>query len=302
MFMVKCFNMTEEFSKQQYGYRAFEELIAGEDATLDIARAALLIATIEYPSLNAEYYIAKLDILARRVHAILGLSPLSSTPLPEDIAPLTVIDALNKVLFEDDGFRGNESDYYNPDNSFLNKVLEEHVGIPISLSLLYMEVGKRVGLQLEGIGLPFHFVVRCVLPTEILYIDPFERGLLLSEQDCRERIRRMSHGKMTHLPHHLFEPVKPKQLLVRILGNLKNIYLHKEDYTKALLVADYILLLIPDAARELRDRGTIHLQLKHYAKALHDLKAYLKLEPQASDRHEIQNHIKTVQQTIAMMN
>ncbi len=293
--------MTEEFSKQQYNYRAFGELIAGEDAAIDVAKAALLIATIEYPSLNAEHSLAILDALAYRVRVILNLSE-TDIYLPETIAPLTVIDAINKVLFEQEGFRGNESDYYNPDNSFLNKVLEQRVGIPISLSLLYMEIGKRVGLLIEGIGLPFHFVVRCTLPTEILYIDPFEGGLLLSEQDCRERIRRFSHGKMTRLARHLFEPVKPKQLLVRMLGNLKNIYLHQEDYTKALLVANYILLLIPDAVREVRDRGIIHLQLKHYAKALHDLKTYLKLEPQASDRHEMQNHIKTIQQTIAMMN
>ena len=292
--------MTEEFSKQHQSYRAFEELIAREDATIDIAEAALLIATIEYPQLDAEHSLATLDSLAYRVRVILNLSQTDT--LPETIAPLAVIDAINKVLFEEEGFRGNESDYYNPDNSFLNKVLEQRVGIPVSLSLLYMEVGKRVGLLIEGIGLPFHFIVRCTLPTEILYIDPFEGGLLLSEQDCRERIRRFSRGKMARLPRHFFEPVRPKQMLVRMLGNLKGVYLHKEDYTKALLVSDYILLLIPDAAHEVRDRGIIHLQLKHYAKALHDLKAYLKIEPQADDRHEMQNHIKTIQQTIAMMN
>ncbi|GAC1467404.1 MAG: SirB1 family protein [Ktedonobacteraceae bacterium] len=293
--------MTEEFSKQHYNYRAFKELVAGEDTTIDLAKAALLIATIEYPHLEAEHFLAILDALAHRVRVILNL-PGTDRQLPETIAPLTVIDAMNKVLFEEEGFRGNESDYYNPDNSFLNKVLEKHVGIPISLSLLYMEIGKRVGLLIEGIGLPFHFVVRCTLPTEILYIDPFEGGLLLSERDCRERIRRFSHGKMTRLPRHFFEPVKPKQFLVRMLGNLKGIYLHREDYKKSLLICEHILLLIPDAAREIRDRGIIHLQLKHYARALYDLKAYLKLEPLAEDRHEMQNHMKTIQQTIAMMN
>ncbi len=291
--------MTEEFSNQYNRYHTFEELITREDATINIARVALLIATIEYSNFDIEQYLAKLDELARRVRVMLGLLPMA---MPEDIAPLTIIDAINKVLFEEEQFRGNEDDYYNPDNSFFNKVLDTHVGIPISLSLLYIEIGKRVGLNVEGIGLPFHFVVRCVLPTEILYIDPFERGLLLNEQDCRERIRRMSHGRMTRLPHHLFEPVKPRQLLVRMLGNLKNIYLHKEDYMKALLVLEYLLLLIPDNAREIRDKGIIHLQLKHYARALHDFKMYLKLEPQASDRHEIQSHIKMIQQTIAMMN
>lgn len=291
--------MQEEFSKQSNSYQAFAELISGEDATIDVTKVALLIATIEYPHFSAEQYLNKLDLLAQRVFIALGVS---STLMPENIAPLTIIDAINKVLFEDENFHGNEDDYYNPDNSFLNKVLDNHVGIPISLSLLYIAVGKRVGLQIEGVGLPFHFVVRCVLPTEILYIDPFERGLLLSEHDCRERIRHMSRGRMTRLPQHMFEPVKPKQMLIRMLGNLKNIYLHKEDYTKSLLVSEYLLLIIPDNAREIRDRGIIHLQLKHYARALHDFKMYLKLEPHASDKHEIQGHIKSVQQIIAMMN
>ena len=292
--------MGEEFS-QDIHYRAFGKLVAGEDTSIDVAKAALLIATIEYPELNAQRSLATLDALAYRVRSMLRVSQ-TETSLPETLEALTIIDAMNKVLFEEEGFHGNDSDYYNPDNSFLNKVLEDRVGIPISLSLLYMEIGKRVGLLIEGIGLPFHFVVRCTLPTEILYIDPFEGGLLLSEGDCRERIRRFSHGKINRLPRHFFEPVKPKQLLVRMLGNLKGIYLHRDDYTKTLVVSNYILLLIPDAAREIRDRGIIHLQLKHYAKALHDLKAYLKLEPQAEDRHEIQGHIKTIQQTLAMMN
>ncbi len=301
--MVKCPNMTEEFPKettQQRTYRAFETLVAGEDTAIDIAKAALLIATIEYPDLDATHYLAQLDALAHRVRGVLGLQT-SNTHILEEIAPLSVIDAMNRVLFEEEHFRGNESDYYNQANSFLNKVLEDHIGIPISLSLLYMEVGKRIGLHIDGIGLPFHFVVRYSLPTEILYIDPFERGLLLTEQDCRDRIRIMSGGK-TRLPRHIFEPVSNRQLLVRLLGNLKHIYLRNEDYNNALTICDYILLLIPDSARELRDRGTIHLQLKHYARALHDMKAYLELEPRAEDRYEIQNHIRLTQQIMAMMN
>ncbi len=287
--------MQEEFSRQSNSYQTFAELVSS--ATIDVTRVALLIATIEYPHLDTEQYLSELDLLAQRV-----LTTLGGNSTPENIDPLTRIDAINKVLFEDENFHGNVDDYYNPDNSFLNRVLDTHIGIPISLSLVYIEVSKRIGLQIEGVGLPFHFVVRCVLPTEILYIDPFERGLLLSEQDCRERIRLMSHDKITRLPRHMFEPIKPRQMLVRMLGNLKNIYLHKEDYKKSLVISEYLLLVIPDNAREIRDRGMIHLQLKHYAKAVRDLKMYLKLEPQASDKHEIQEHIQSVQQIIAMMN
>ncbi len=287
--------MQEDFSFQLNSYQSFARIV--NSAPIDVTKAALFIAMLEYPSFDADQYLSKLNLLAQQV-----LTTLGSNSSSENIDPLTKIDAINKVLFEDEHFHGNEEDYYNPDNSFLNRVLDTHVGIPISLSLVYIEVAKRVGLQVEGVGLPFHFVVRCVLPTEILYIDPFERGLLLSEQDCRERIRLMSHGKITRLPRHMFEPIQPRQMLVRMLGNLKNIYLHREDYKKTLAISEYLLLLIPDNAREIRDRGMIHLQLKHYAKALRDLKMYLKLEPQASDRQEIQNHVASIQQVMAMMN
>jgi regulator of sirC expression with transglutaminase-like and TPR domain len=303
--MIKCRGMAESFPQdtaEQRAYRAFEALIARDDAAIDLAQAALLIACIEYPDLDMAYYLAQLDALARRVRAELALPGPDVLPeLLREIEPLAVINALNEVLFRQERFRGNQEDYYNPANSFLNKVLEEHTGIPISLSVLYMEVSRRVGLPLDGIGLPFHFMVRCCLPESCIYIDAFDDGKLLSEQECRERIYQAAGGKVK-IYARWFEPVSHKQLLSRMLLNLKHIYLHQEAYARMIAVCDRLLLLDPRSATEWRDRGMIHLQLKQYGRALRDLRTYMELAPQAQDRDEILGHIKTIRQMIAMMN
>ncbi len=297
--------MAERFPKdtaQQRTYRAFAALIAGEDAAIDLAQAALLIASIEYPGLDMAHSMSQLDALARRVRAILSLPDPDLLPqLPPDIEPFAVLDALNQVLFGEEQFQGNSTDYNNPDNSFLNKVLETRKGIPITLSLLYMEVGKRVGIQIDGIGLPYHFMVAYCLPDERIYIDPYDGGQFLTEQECRALVRRLIRSKMKMQPHW-FEPVTHRQLLTRVLNNLKQIYIDQDAYERALVICDLMILLSPHLLIEHRDRGILHLQLKHYSRALHDLTTYLELSPNAKDRAEIQEHIKTIRQIIAMLN
>ncbi len=285
---------------QQRARKAFEALIAGDDAAIDLAQAALLIASEEYPDLNIAHYMARLDYLAQQVRGVLGL-PATQAEILAHIPPERVLETMNHVLFEQEHFHGNTVDYYNPCNSFLNDVLERHTGIPITLSLLYMEVGKRLGMQIAGIGLPWHFVVRWSLPTDIIYIDPFEGGRLLTERECRQRVQHNLKGKVEFNPHWL-EPVSNKQLLVRLLGNLKHIYVFKGDYVRALSICDRILMLAPHSPIERRDRGAIHLQLKHYAHALRDLKAYVTLAPQANDISRIQRQIREIRQLIAMLN
>lgn len=286
----------------QIAYRAFVTMVAGDDAVIDLAQAALLISCIEYPDLDMQPYLAQLDALARRVRALLALAPPDSQPLlPSEIAPLTVLHAMNQVLFAEEQFRGNQDDYENPDNSYLNKVLEKHTGLPITLALLYMEVGKRVGMPIYGIGLPFHFMAGCPGPEGMIYIDAFHEGRLLNQQECKEYLRQMLKQRIKFYLQW-FKPVSPKQFLMRLLNNLKRAYLEKEQYEHTLAVCDLLLALTPQAATELRDRGIIHLQLKHYARALHDLIAYVDLAPNAEDRHEMQGHIKTIRQMIAMMN
>lgn len=156
-------------------------------------------------------------------------------------------------------------------------------------------------MQIDGIGLPFHFVMRCRLPDGAIYIDSYENGRLLSEEDCRELVHRMLRGRATFNSLWL-EPVSNKQFLVRMLSNLKHIYIHKRDYVRALSICDRILLLVPHAALERRDRGIIHVHLKHHARALRDLKAYVELAPEAEDVAEINRQIRSIRQIIAMMN
>lgn len=300
--------MTESFpndTSQQRAFRAFEALVSGGDASLDLSLAALLIACTEYPDLDIIHYLAQLDALALRVRTLLNLPPAlasaNSPQTPIEEHPLDVIAAMNEVLFQQEHFHCNTEDYYNPANSFLNDVLERRTGLPITLSLLYMEVGKRVGVRFDGIGLPFHFVVGCLLPDGRIYIDPYETGQIYSAQECRERVRRMlnSEGKIYA---QWFEPVSHRHLLVRMLNNLKHIYLTTEDYQRALPICDHIVLLLPRSPLERRDRGAIHFQLKHYTRALRDLLAYAELAPHASDVDEIRQQIKTLRQIIAMMN
>jgi regulator of sirC expression with transglutaminase-like and TPR domain len=299
--------MRESFphdTSRQQALQAFAALVSGTDATIDLALAALLIACAEYPELKPAYYLEQLDVLALRVGARLGLpAPEGTGPfqLPEEMQRLDVVAAMNEVLFQQEGFQGDKEDYYNPANSFLNDVLERHKGLPITLSLLYIEVGKRIGIQFDGIGLPFHFVVGCLLPQGRIYIDPYEAGRIYSARECRERVRHMLGGE-GKLYTQWFEPISSRKLLARLLNNLRHIYLRTEDYARALLICDYLVLLLPQSAAERRERGAIHFQLRHYARALQDLSRYVELAPHAGDVDETRRQIKTLRQIIAKMN
>jgi regulator of sirC expression with transglutaminase-like and TPR domain len=296
-------NHNSEDTAQQRTYRAFETLVSGDDSEIDLLQAALLIASIEYPKLDMAQCTAQLDKLVCRVREVLTLPTHDVQPdLPADLDPLIVIDAINHVLFEEEHFHGSRKDYYNPENSFFNKVLERRIGIPITLSLLYIEVSKRVGLNIEGIALPYQFIVRYRFADGLIaYIDPYEEGALLSEDACKQRILRMSRGRMK-VQQDWFEPVSQRMFLARILNNLKHIYLDKEDYEHALKIYNLLLILVPHYAYEWRDRGVINLYLKHYARARHDFNIYLELEPQADDTQEINNYLRIIRQMIAKMN
>ncbi len=295
--------MSESFSEdtlQSRVLKAFAALVSGADASIDLARAALLIACTAYPELKPESYLEQLDALALRVRAYLD-PPAPASGGPSCLPVLDIIAAMNEVLFQQERFHGNREDYYNPANSFLNDVLERRTGLPITLSLLYMEVGRRVGVQFDGIGLPFHFVVGRLLPRGRIYIDPYEAGRIYTARECRERVRHMLGGEVK-LYTQWFEPISYRHLLARLLNNLKHIYLRAEDYACALAICDHLVLLLPHSPPERRERGAIHLQLKHYGRALRDLSTYAELAPHAQDVDEIRLQIKTLRQIIAKMN
>lgn len=295
--------MSEDFmAARQQARREFTKLIAEDDANLDLARLALLIAAEEYPGLDIEQYMDRLEELTVCVRLLLKHEEEQPALLLTTTSGyFDMLHALNTVLFEQEHFRGNRANYYDPQNSFLNKVLERRLGIPLTLSLIYMEVGKRLGLRIEGIGMPFQFIVRCVLGDSVIYIDPYERGKFLSEEDCRRRLLQIFKNE-EDLQVHWLEPLTGRQILTRLLDSLKHIYIHKGDFQRALHACDRILLLRPNLPVELRDRGVVHFQLKYYARALRDLNAYLELAPQADDLQEVRQQIKLIRQMIAMMN
>ena len=224
----------------------FIEAVTGPENRLDLARAALLIASEEYPGLDILRYVAKLEVMAAAVR------PAVTTT--DD--PTLKIEYLNAYLFEERGFRGNAEEYYDPRNSFLNDVVDRGLGIPITLSILYMEVGRRVGMQLQGVGMPGHFIMKYAEPEEDIYIDPFNRGRMLSRQACEELIQQL-YGEPVPFHETFLAPVSKKQILARMLMNLKAIYIQTKDYLKALSVVERLLIIQPDAEQEMKDRAAL---------------------------------------------
>ncbi len=249
---------------------SFESVARGPDARIDLARAALLVAAEEYPRLDLDEYLARLDALAAAVAPRLGACA------PEERPAL-----LRDYLFREQGFAGNADEYDDPRNSFLNDVLDRRRGIPITLSLVTMEVARRAGLLACGVGFPGHFLARVQgdesQPGQI--VDAFH-GSILSEPDCAELLRRFL-GPDAHLvPRLHLRAATPREILVRLLGNLKHLYLRRRDFGRALACSERILLLVPTAPVELRDRGLIYEQLECYDAARSDLKRFLELAPE----------------------
>jgi regulator of sirC expression with transglutaminase-like and TPR domain len=244
--------------------------------TIPLAEAALAVAEEEYPRLDAGQYVAVLDQLAAAVAARLP-------------AHRTVADCLRQlraVLFDDAGYRGNQEHYYDPRNSFLNEVIDRRLGIPITLSILYIEVASRIGLPVQGVGFPGHFLVKCAAGGREVFIDPFHGGEALSADDCVARLQARSTARTEFDPRHL-DAVGAPQILTRLLHNLKRIYVEAGDDVRALWVVDRLLLVSPDDMTEKRDRGLVCARLGHASIAARDLAAYLANAPGAADREEI---------------
>ena len=267
----------------------FDDLLQREDTRIDLAEACLLIAEDAYPGLRVEHYLGEIERMAIRLRA----------RLPQSNGAEERIIALNQFLFDDLGYSGNTREYYDVRNSYLNKVLERRTGIPITLSIVYMEIGRRIGLPLEGVSFPGHFLVKLKLRAGVLVLDPFRGGEPLDEEDLRERLRRVvnesNQGRavlgglsVDQVPlEQLLEPATRRQILARVLRNLKAIY-HKQGEPEQLLrVMNRILAVSPDAHHELRDRGLVYQRLECWRPALKDLSEYLEAEPDARDSDEI---------------
>jgi regulator of sirC expression with transglutaminase-like and TPR domain len=263
-----------------------------EDERIDLVRAALTIARTEYPDLDVEKYVHCVDELARRVGA----------RIPEAGDAGQTIAALNHVLFVEEGFRGNRENYYDPRNSFLNDVLERKLGIPISLAVVYMEVARRVGFPLFGVGMPGHFLLKHydVEGRQVL-IDCFEGGHILSDRDCQQRLDEIYSGQLPLQPDFLMA-VSRRQILTRVLNNLKTVYLSTRSFKKALPLVDLVLVIYPRSPEDVKQRALLRYSLGLMRGAAEDLEQYLKMSPDASDADDIRQTALSIRRSLAMRN
>ncbi|HEY9674677.1 MAG TPA: SirB1 family protein [Waterburya sp.] len=257
------------------------------DAQINLAACALYIAQDEYPDLDIDAYLNALDVMAAEVEE----------RLPAERYPLRIIQSLNHYLYDDLGFTGNTHDYYDPRNSFLNEVIDRRTGIPITLSLVYLEVAQRLDFPMVGINMPGHFLIRPEFEEAAIFVDAFNRGEILFEQDCEQRLAQI-YGHPMPLQPSFTASVSPRQLLARMLRNLKFIYLNRNDLSKTLTTVERILLLFPEEPIELRDRGLIYYQLGYWSKSAQDLELYLAMLPNAEDAHVIRRLLEQLSREV----
>jgi regulator of sirC expression with transglutaminase-like and TPR domain len=270
----------------------FAEIVSRDQ--FDLAKASLMLAQDIYPYVDIPAYLGRLDDIA---------GAIKKRVAGDAFAEQKVL-ALNYYLFNEMRFSGNVDDYYDPRNSYLNEVMERRIGIPITLSILYLEVGKRLGLNLKGVSFPGHFLVKLAVKRGQLVLDPFTGGEAQSEADLRQRLEQvLSSGKAkeAQLDQYL-EPATPRQIIARVLRNLKNIYTQTGKLEQALAVMHRMLLVMPESVEELRDRGLVYQQLECFRPALSDLQNYLRRRPQASDAAEIHAKIVELKQSAARLN
>lgn len=272
----------------------WDRIVTQPEEQLNLAEAAFLIAADEYPNLDVDGYLHRLDELAQAVRH----------SLPEETGLEETVVALNHFLFVEQGFTGNADDYYDPRNSFLNDVLDRKLGIPITLSILYMEIGQRLGLPFEGVSFPGHFLVKCATNEGDVVLDPFWGGMPLSEDDLRDRLEETCgkpQAASTPLAMLLGSAGK-REILVRMLRNLKTIYLKREELLKSLGIINRILQVQPDLPDELRDRGQVYERLECFRPAVADLSRYLVLAPTADDAQDVQKRLVELRQLVANIN
>lgn len=268
----------------------------------DLAPAALAIARVEYPSLNPGSYVAALDRMGQEAAARMQHTADDS------------VRAFNEYLYDEQGFSGNRDRYDDPRNSFINEVLNRRVGIPISLAVVYLEVARRAGLHVDGINFPGHFLLRARdavttdARSEVVIIDPFHGGAQLSEHDCRQLLRQHV-GDQAAFDTALLAPATRHQIVVRMLVNLKRLYVRMRSFPQARVISSLLLVIDPAAVSELRDRGLLAYHMNDFAAALRDLQQYLHFsagsevdEEGRSDHEQLWEHVKTLRRRVASLN
>lgn len=292
--------------------RSFSRLALSPDP--DLAVAALMMARVAYPKLDARPYLEQLDALGREAATRVAPARVRRDDVPPRTDPeaFARVTALNEYLFDELHFVGNDLHYEDPRNSFLNEVLDRRTGIPITLALVYMEVARRAGVHVEGINFPGHFLLRCPARPDTPYsrdliIDAHHSGALLTEGMCRQLLHKYSDGAVWDqlLLSHATKP----QILARMLLNLKRVYVGMYSFPQARDITELLLAVDPSALNELRDRGLLAYHLNDFSAALRDLQAYLSLSAKAEldenerDEHaQIWEHVKSLKRRVASLN
>ena len=269
----------------------FATLLERDEADIDLGRAALLFAQVEHPDLDVDGYLCRFDAMAADLRPRIGSGE----------EPGRVAETIAEYLFRELGFAGNETDYYDARNSYLNEVLDRRTGIPISLAAIYLELGKRLELPFEGVGFPGHFLVRLADPFMPVLIDPFGQGKLVTEDECRARLRAM-YGDRVELTTSMLRPVGTRSILFRMLANLKGVYARQEEYARAARTIGLMLLVDPAAVTEYRDRGLMRFRASDLKNARLDLEHYLELLPEAPDADAIREQLALVDRLHARRN
>ena len=261
---------------------------------VSLAEGALLIAAGEYEDLDVDRYLKRIDEMGENLRR----------RLRSDISTSEALLALNRYVFEELGFSGNADDYYDPRNSYLNDVIDRKLGIPITLAVLYIEIGRRIGLPLHGVSFPNHFLVKCVLREGAIILDPYARGASLGLEDLPQRLQAIA--KDAELDETVLKTMltsaEPRDVFARMLRNLRAIYLNKGDRLKALGASSRIITLAPGAAEEYRERAQLYFELECFRAALADFRSYLRLKPDAPDSDAISRRIAEIEPVAARLN
>jgi regulator of sirC expression with transglutaminase-like and TPR domain len=272
----------------------WQRLVAAPPQNVSLAEGALLIAAEEYEGLDVDHYLGRLAEMGATLHR----------RLRSDISPTEALLALNRYLFDELGFSGNAQDYYDPRNSYLNEVVERRLGIPITLAIVYIEVGRSIGLQLHGVSFPSHFLVKCTLRDGTIILDPYSKGASLGLDDLKQRLNSIAKDLEVDdkLMKSMLAAAAPNEVFARLLRNLRAIHLSKDERLKALSASDRIVTLLPHAAEEYRERAQLYLELECFRAALTDFRRYLRMKPEASDSAAVTRHIAELEPLAARLN
>jgi regulator of sirC expression with transglutaminase-like and TPR domain len=268
-----------------------KRLFARPDVEVDLARAALALARIRYPGLDDEPTLAWLDARGREAADL-----LAGADEPDE-----VVSAISRVLFEQWGFEGNRLDYYDQRNSFLNDVIDRRTGIPITLSVLYLEIAKRVGAPIYGVGLPTHFIVKYHDARRRIYIDPFHEGKVLNRQGCRNLVKKLS-GRQVELTDLHFAAVENRSIILRMCNNLRDIFLCARQFRPALEVIRTMLALAPDSAEEIKQTAWLYHELGQRGKALEAIELYNELRPEQTEGEQLGAWSDNIRRAQAQLN